>query len=63
MTDDIFTTDQDILSNVLLSDDDASDFSDDDDLTTGGLDPLDLDEDEEDPDATLEESYDDVDEF
>jgi len=62
MTDDIFTTDQDILSNVLLSDDDSADFSDDD-LTTGGLDPLDLDEEEEDPDATLEESYDDVDEF
>ena len=62
MTDDIFTTDQDILSNVLLSDDDAADFADDD-LTTGGLDPLELDEDEEDPDATLEESYDDVDEF
>jgi len=61
MTDDIFTTDQDTLSAVLLSDDDAADFADDD-LTTGGLDPLDLD-DEEDPDAVEEESYDDVDDF
>jgi hypothetical protein len=59
MTDDIFTTDQDILSNVLLSDDDT-DFADDD-LTTGGLDPLDLDE--EDPDAVEEDSYDDNDDF
>ena len=61
MTDDIFTTDQNILSGVLLSDDDAADFADDD-LTTGGLDPLDL-EDEEDPDAVEEDSYDDNDEF
>ncbi len=58
MTDDIFTTDQNILSGVLLSDDDAADFADDD-LTTGGLDL----EDEEDPDAVEEDSYDDNDEF
>ena len=48
MTDDIFATDQNTLG--------------DDDLTTDGLDPLDL-EDEEDPDAVDEDSYDDNDDF
>jgi len=61
MTDDIFTTDQDILSNILLSDDDAADFADED-LTPGSLYPLDLD-DEEDPDAVEKDSFDDEDEF
>lgn len=59
MTDDIFTTDQDSLNDVLLSDDDAG-FEDDD--LVDDLDPLDL-EDEEDPDAVDEDSYDDQDDF
>lgn len=59
MPDDIFTTDQDSLNDILLSDDDAG-FEDDD--LTDDLDPLDL-EDEEDPDAVNEDSYDDQDDF
>jgi len=60
MTDDIFTTDQSTLNTVLLSDD-VTGFGDDD-LADDILTPEDL-ENEEDPDAVEEDSYDDKDDF
>jgi hypothetical protein len=61
MTDDIFTTGQAISDDVLLADDDAADLGDD--LADPLLDDTALIEEEEDPDAVEEDSYDDTDDF
>jgi len=61
MTDDIFTINQNILNNVLISDDDTADFSGDDSIDE--FDPLEDLEDEDDQDSVEEDSYDDNDDF